>query len=532
MRPFLPGVSSLLSPVLLAQAHVAEVEPNDTPATAQAILVGDQIDCDLAAGEQDWFLFTLAAAGRVRIHTSSRTGFLDGVDTRIALLGGTGTTYRAIDDDSRGSGQGWTSEIQLNIAAGSYMVQVVGADAMESGSYSLDVGSITPVVYDAFEAEPNDTHLTATPTGPLGVGVKRFHGTLSPNTTVVTGAIVDGPAIPPVVFSGVCAAPSLVINGAVAALPASTVDVTQTSTPLLHPAANPLLQEYRTGMSILMTSGINNGLARPITANTGLSVTSLAFPVPNSPGSTFDIVTANSRTVTWVGSLPLGSLFAATGGYSLKMTSGANAGLARLISANTGPSPFGSAITTDTFPVPNSPGNTFDIICTGSTQAFRVLGGLVPNVYDPTTGIAGLTGARCLGHYAVRFTSGANNGLYRQIAGNTGASISLASTLTAVPGAGDTFDIERVDADYYRIVLTAPNTAIWFQINEGDDNFVYGHGYELYDAAGIALLPVVSLSQPAFWFQSSGSTTTIPRSSSQRVWPAGTYYLAIRNAPT
>src|SRR5262245_20080140 len=128
MHPPALALSALLSPVLLAQSRVAEVEPNDNATIAQPILIGDQIDCNLVAGELDWVSFTVAAAGRVRIHTSSHHSTMGGADTRIALLDGAGTTYRAIDDDARGSAQGWGSEIQLNLSAGSYTVQVVGHD--------------------------------------------------------------------------------------------------------------------------------------------------------------------------------------------------------------------------------------------------------------------------------------------------------------------------------------------------------------------------------------------------------------------
>ncbi|MBM4247439.1 MAG: hypothetical protein FJ148_27235, partial [Deltaproteobacteria bacterium] len=170
-------LSSLaFAPSLLAQ-RIPEVEPNGTNATAQAIPVGAQIDCNLAAGEQDWFSFTLPAATRIRIHTT-------GADTRIALLDGTGTIYRAIDDDSRTSTQVYASELQLNIAAGTYMIQVVGYTATIAGLYSLEIGELTPVVYTGSEVEPNDSHLNATPTGVLGTGAKKFHGTLSPDVVI------------------------------------------------------------------------------------------------------------------------------------------------------------------------------------------------------------------------------------------------------------------------------------------------------------------------------------------------------------
>ncbi|MBL8754370.1 MAG: pre-peptidase C-terminal domain-containing protein, partial [Planctomycetes bacterium] len=514
-------LSSLaLSPALLAQTRVAELEPNNSNAAAQAIAVGDQIDGSLAAaGDQDWYSFTLAANGRVRIHTSNS-------DTRIALLDGTGTIYRAIDDDARGVNNGFSSELQLNLSAGNYMVQVVGYLGTATGPYSLEVSSIDPVVYDGNEIEPNDTHLTATPTGVLGAGTKKYHGSLGANTVVFTGT-VDVPAVPPVVYSSACVPLSNIWTGTVNTTPASTTTVTQSASAVVLPAANPLPTALTPGMNITMTSGVNVGLARLISATTVSSITSGAFPVANAGGDGFSIDTVNTTTITWVASLPVSNMFVGNLGYSMVMTSGANVGLIRTISGCTGPSSFGSAITTAAWPVANAPGDTFDVICTGSNQAVRVVGApLTANAWNPTTG------GSTLGHFHIRFTSGANAGLTRQIRSNTAASITTETTLTAVPAAGDTFEVEMADADYYQVVLTAPLTSVWFQINEGDDSFLYGHRYEIYDASGNALLPATSTFAPAFGTQNGLANTLVARTSQTRVWPAGTYYIAVRNAPT
>lgn len=509
--------SLAFAPALLAQ-RIPEVEPNGTAATAQAILVGTQIDANLAAGEQDWFSFTLPVNTRIRIHTSN-------TDTRMALLDASGTTYLGIDDDARTSTNGYSSEITLNIAAGTYTIQVVGFGTTTAGLYSLEVGELTPIVYDGVEVEPNETHLTATPTGVLGSGVKRFHGALGADTLVWSDSAAV-PATPPVVLSGAAVASATVFSGSsLVAATANSTTVTQTA-PLSQPAANPLLASYTPGMNLLMTSGANTGLARLISSNTAFSVTTAAFPVANASGDTFDIVTTNTTTVTWVASLPLAGLYVGGSGYSLRMTSGANVGLSRAISANTGPSAFGSAITTAAFPVANAPGDTFDIDCVGSSTAFRTTSAMTANVWNPAQG--GLA----LGHFQVRFTSGANAGLVRQINGNTAASITLASALTAAPAAGDTFVVEQVDADYWQVVLTAPYTSLWLQINEGDAPWVFGHRFEIYDAAGNALLPVTSLQLPAFGTQSATASTLVARSSSVRVLPAGTYYIAVRTPPT
>lgn len=511
MRLSTLSLSLLFTPALLAQ-RFPEIEPNDLPATAQLIAVGTQIDANLVAAESDWYRFVLTAAARIRMHTSN-------TDTRIALCDATGTTYLGIDDDARTSTYGYSSDITMNLAAGTYTVQVVGFGATTAGPYSMEVARITTMVYNGTEVEPNDTHLTATPTGALGSGARRFHGNIGANTTVLSDSAA-APVTPPVVLSGTAAASATVFSGSVLATPVSTTTSIQTNP--LQPMANPLLASYLPGMSVLFTSGVNVGLSQLISSNTGVAITTAAFPAAPAGGDTYNIVTTNTTAVTWVGSLPLASLYIGSG-YNLRMTSGANVGLSRLISANTGPSAFGSAITTAVFPVANAPGDTFDIDCIGSTTVFRTTSALTANAWNPTTGGLGL------GNFQVRFTSGANLGLIRQISGNTGASITLQTALSAAPAAGDTFVVEQCDVDYWQIVLTAPFSGIWFQINEGDAPWVFGHRYELFNASGNALLPASSLQLPAFGTQAATCSTLVPRTSSARVWPAGTYYIEVRS---
>lgn len=533
MRLLTALLSSLaLAPSLLAQ-RIPEVEPNDTNATAQAIPVGAQIDCTLAAANQDWFSFTVASATRLRVHTS---GLTTGADTRIALLDSTGTVYLGIDDDARGSTtSNFASDITLNVAAGTYMVQVVGFNSTSAGGYSLEVGELTPVVYDGTESEAapggNDAVATAIPTGTLGTGVKRYLGNIAPATVVLTDSVAAAPATN--VYSGACQPAAAVVFSGTVGVPtavASTTTVTQAVTSL--PAANPLLGSYASpasSMSLLFTSGVNIGLSRPITASTVFTLTTTAFPAAATSGDTFQIVTGpNTTTATWVPSLPLASLFVGGSAYSLRMTSGANIGVSRAISANSGPSAFGTVITTAAFPVANAPGDTFEIDMTVATTAvFTTTSTLVPGAYNPTTG------ASSLGQYQLRFTSGANVGQTRQIAGNTASTITSASTYPSAPTAGDTFVIEKVDCDYYQINLTAPTNGFWFQINEGDAPAVYGHKYELYDASGNALLPTGATQMLSYGTQSATCSTLAPRTSSARVLPAGTYYLSVRapNAP-
>src|SRR5262245_59519105 len=88
----------VLTSVLIAQGRVFELEPqrtsgvNDSPATADPITLGNQIDCDLAFGDQDWFRFT-TTGGNIALYLSG-----DGataVDARMALFDNKGTTMLA-----------------------------------------------------------------------------------------------------------------------------------------------------------------------------------------------------------------------------------------------------------------------------------------------------------------------------------------------------------------------------------------------------------------------------------------------------
>lgn len=80
--------------------------------------------------------------------------------------------------------------------------------------------------------------------------------------------------------------------------------------------------------------------------------------------------------------------------------------------------------------------------------------------------------------------------------------------------------------DWYRIVLTAPRTGLLIQVTEGDAPWVSQHRIEFRDVAG-ALLPAATLGVNAI---DSGSFSL--RTSTSRVWPAGTYHLVVKNRST
>lgn len=80
------------------------------------------------------------------------------------------------------------------------------------------------------------------------------------------------------------------------------------------------------------------------------------------------------------------------------------------------------------------------------------------------------------------------------------------------------------DVDWYQIVLTAPRTGIFLQINEGDAPWVSQHRFEFCDAAG-ALLTAANLGPNA-----GNSGTFTFRTATTRCWPAGTYHLVVRSS--
>ena len=142
--------SLLLAPALLAQVRPPEVEPNDTAATANVLALGTEVQANLVAAEQDWYSFTIASAARVRIHTAN-------TDTRITLYDAAGTAPLAMDDDGRGSGNGFSSDLFLNLQAGTYTVKVEGYSTTTTGLYSIEYALFPLKVYTQSEVEPNDS---------------------------------------------------------------------------------------------------------------------------------------------------------------------------------------------------------------------------------------------------------------------------------------------------------------------------------------------------------------------------------------
>jgi len=146
----------------LAAQRLPEIEPNNNVGTAQALTAGTQVTANLAAGEQDWFTFTLAGAAEIHLRVSGNFTVNPSVDTGITLYDSTGTTRLAWNDNAAGT----QSDAGVNLTAGTYTAMVVGKLATTAGDYGLDFVVLPAAVINTIEgAEPNnDPGLGGTPT--------------------------------------------------------------------------------------------------------------------------------------------------------------------------------------------------------------------------------------------------------------------------------------------------------------------------------------------------------------------------------
>jgi len=242
----------LAAPAVFAQ-QLTEVEPNDTAATANALVIGNQMNANLVAAEADWYTFTLASAGYVNIFTS-------GLDTRFTIFDATGTTYVAMDDDGRTSSNAFASNNFINLPAGTYTLKVEGYSATTAGNYSIDLAVFPTRPYTGVEVEPNESVATATPVViPSG------------------GAQIDASL----------AAPTVQLSDT--ALAASTTTLINATAALTAGAYTPTVTGYGR-YYVKFTSGANAGLMRQIASNTATTITFTAFTTAPAAGDTYDIV--------------------------------------------------------------------------------------------------------------------------------------------------------------------------------------------------------------------------------------------------
>jgi len=242
---FFATSSLLLATPLLAQ-QFPEVEPNDTPAAAQFVALGSQINCNLTAGELDWFQFT-TPGGYMRI------ACISGSDLQLELSDATGTIVQAFNDD----GQGLAPSMWMNIAAGTYCLRVDGFSATTTGAYTLELGAPGSKPLNGNEIEPNDTVATATAAGDGA----QLGGSLRPAVSVLADVALAGST-------------TTVVN-ATAALTASL---------------------YADGRCWLRcTSGANAGQRRRIASNTTTSITlATGFTAAPAAGDTYEVLEYDS----------------------------------------------------------------------------------------------------------------------------------------------------------------------------------------------------------------------------------------------
>lgn len=479
MRLFVAS-SFLLATPLLAQ-QFPEVEPNDLPAQAQLVPLGQQVNCNLVAAESDWFSFT-TGGGYHGIHTSG--GATVQTDTRMTLWDATGTTCIAYCDDS----QAFQGSLWMNLAAGTYLVKIDGFGTTSAGLYSLDISLPVAKPLTGNEAEPNDTPATA--------------------NTVGDGAQIGGALTPPVL--GLF--PNTVPGGAVVA----SNTVTSSTTTVITAGTGLVAGTYNgAGYMVSMTSGAQAGQSRRITANTATTITTEAWAAAPAATDTFDIIdvaevvgagtvtTSTTTTITPATPPPFTGYYTPSVAYSMRMLTGPNAGLSRTISSSSA-----TGITTSAWPVANTAGDTFQIVTGGSTGSVRVTTPLVAGQFDDSS-------------YWLTCVTGANAGQTRCILRNTATTINLVAAFTTAPRPGDTFVVDQYDCDTYRIDVTAPVAEVVFSITDGDNNWVSGWSYAVVDATGARVNPVTLGTHLA------DSSTLNPRVSSFRVWPTGSYYVRV-----
>ena len=128
---------TLLSDKAVVPNYVYEVEPNDTCATAQGLVMGDDEllgelhDYDVYGYcDYDSYTFTVTANSFVTMET-------DALDTAIALYDD-GGAYLGCDDDN-GTGYIFSSLLQGCLPPGDYCLQVRGYSYFNAGAYQLEI---------------------------------------------------------------------------------------------------------------------------------------------------------------------------------------------------------------------------------------------------------------------------------------------------------------------------------------------------------------------------------------------------------
>jgi hypothetical protein len=150
-----------------AASVAAEVEPNDTIDTPNAIDVGTSIAGSIAtASDNDFYMFTVTDAGQFTAQVAADTA--SSLDARLTLLSSDGRALDASDDQALGN---VNPQITIHLAPGSYFLKVAASPAASAaaatGAYHLTTSFTTA-------SSPFGTH----PTGqvPAAIATGDFNG--------------------------------------------------------------------------------------------------------------------------------------------------------------------------------------------------------------------------------------------------------------------------------------------------------------------------------------------------------------------
>jgi hypothetical protein len=169
--------------------RAAEVEPNDTPAEANVLTVGDDMSAAIdVAGDFDYFAITVAAGDILTFETLPG----DADDTRMWLYDTDGTTELVFNDDG---GQGFYSLIADYefAAAGTYYIAISHYSSSGTGTYILTATETVPP-----EPQPNDLCEGAIDVTSLDQPYDEFdlclyNNDYDPGSDGCTGFIASGP---------------------------------------------------------------------------------------------------------------------------------------------------------------------------------------------------------------------------------------------------------------------------------------------------------------------------------------------------